>query len=146
MTRMHLTQLFLKSTLAAFAMVSATVASAADVTIEIKNVESSEGQINVAVYDNEAGLNEGSSYRAIRQAAVEGTMEIVFKDMPAGEYGVMLYQDLNGNEKLDSNLLGIPKEPWSASLLGRSVFGKPGWADINFKLPDAGDRISIDMN
>jgi len=146
MTHKLLTQTFLKSTLAAFAMVGVTAANAADVTIVIKNVESSEGQVNVAVYDSEAGLKESSSYRAIRQAAVEGTMEIVFKDMPAGEYGVMLFQDLNGNEKLDSNLLGIPKEPWSASLLGRSVFGKPGWADINFKLPEAGDRISIDMN
>ncbi len=26
-----------------------------------------------------------------------------------------MYQDLNGNGKLDTNLFGVPKEPWGTS-------------------------------
>ncbi|MFK7966310.1 MAG: DUF2141 domain-containing protein [Burkholderiaceae bacterium] len=137
---------FFKSALIALAAAGMSAAGAMDVTIEVSNVESAEGNLNVAIYDNAADLEKRSTYRAKRQPAAQGKMEIVFKDMPAGEYGVMLYQDINGNNELDTNLLGIPTEPWSASLLGRSVFGAPGWEDINFKLPEAGDRIKIDMN
>ncbi len=146
MTSTYLPHLFLKSTLLALAVAGMSAAGAMDVTIEVSNIESAEGNLNVAIYDNAAGLKERSTHRAKRQPAAQGKMEILFKDMPAGEYGVMLFQDINGNNELDTNLLGIPTEPWSASLLGRSVFGAPGWEDINFKLPEAGDRIKIDMN
>jgi len=148
MSNINAARLLLKASLVTFALASTGMANATgstDVTLEIINIESGEGNMNIAVYDNEASLKKSSTYRAIRQPAVKGKMEILLKDMPAGEFGVMLFQDLNGNNELDTNLLGIPTEPWSASLLGRSVFGAPGWSDINFKLPDAGGRISIDM-
>jgi len=57
----------------------------------------------------------------------------------------MLFHYVNGNEQLETNLLGIPKEPWSASLQGRSVYGRPSWYDIIFKLPEDGDRIVVNL-
>lgn len=125
--------------------VLATPTLAADITLEIINIESAEGQLRIAIYDSESNFKERLHYRVINQPAAVGNIEIVLSDMPNGEYGVMLFQDVNGNEKLDRNLLGIPKEPWSGSLLGRGVFGPPGWSDINFQLPTDGNSIVIDM-
>lgn len=133
-------------TITALSLTSLTTSAvAADVTLEITNVESAQGNLRIAVYDNETNFKNKSIYRTVTQPAVSGTMEIILTDVPMGEYGVMLFHDVNSNEELDSNLLGIPREPWSASMQGRSVFGPPGWDDINFTLPDAGDRIVIDM-
>ena len=58
----------------------------------------------------------------------------------------MVFHDLNSNGKLDSNLFGIPKEPWGGSLQGKSVFGAPGWTDTQFELTDAGKTITIELN
>lgn len=35
-----------------------------------------------------------------------------------GEYSFAIYHDINENEKLDSNIFGIPKEPYGFSKLG----------------------------
>jgi uncharacterized protein (DUF2141 family) len=43
----------------------------------------------------------------------------------AGEIAFTVFQDLNGNGKLDMNPLGIPTEPFGFS--GRPVFGAPSW-------------------
>lgn len=120
-------------------------AVAADVTLQINNIESSEGNLRIAIYDQQSRFDEGMPYKSISQPAVKGKVEIALTDLPEGQYGVMLFHDINGNEKLDRNLIGMPKEPWSASLQGRSIMGPPGWFDINFKIPDVGNFIVIDM-
>ena len=123
----------------------ATPAMSAEITLEINDIESTQGDMRVAIYDNEKDFNMRTAYRGLYQPVKEGKVEIVLSDMPMGEYAVMLFQDSNGNEELDSNLLGMPKEPWGASLQGRSITGRPGWDDVKFNLPDAGDRIVIGM-
>ena len=35
--------------------------------------------------------------------------------VPIGEYAITLYHDENGNEKLDKNVFGIPKERYGFS-------------------------------
>lgn len=120
------------------------VAQAADLTLKLSNVVGSEGTVRIAVYANEADYRK-KSVRAIKQAASGPRMTIVVKDLPEGEYAVTLFQDLDGNEKLDTNLLGIPKEPWGASLQGKSVIGAPGWNDARFKLPAGGLALDIGL-
>lgn len=118
---------------------------AAELTLKIVNIDSDQGNMRVAVYADEAAFDKRSAYRAVSQPAVKGEMKLVLSEIPPGNYGVMLFQDVNGNEVLETNLFGIPQEPWSASLGGSSVFGAPGWSDVIFTLPEAGAVINIDM-
>lgn len=119
---------------------------AADLTLKIVNIESDQGNMRIAVYADEAAFDKRETYRAISEPAVKGEMKVVVSDIPPGNYAVMLFQDVNLNEKLESNLFGIPQEPWSASLGGSSVFGAPSWSDAIFALPEAGAVIDINMN
>ena len=66
-------------------------------------------------------------------------MTVSFEDVPDGDYAVMLFHDIDGDETLDRNLLGVPREPWTGSLIG-PVFGAPGWDDVRFEV-DGGDVV-----
>ena len=39
----------------------------------------------------------------------------VVKDLPPGRYAIAVFQDLNGNGKLDASFFGVPKEPYGFS-------------------------------
>jgi uncharacterized protein (DUF2141 family) len=83
--------------------------------------------------------------RAVKLEAKAGVMQVRIADLPPGDYAVMLFQDLNGNDKVDANLLGMPTEPWGASIGGKTLLGAPGWSDARFTLPPSGSTITIEL-
>lgn len=135
--------------LAALAVASAalaTTAAAATLTLTIEPVREARGTIQVAVYSSEQSFEQKKLFRGRRAPATAGTMKIEIGELPAGEYGVMVFQDLDGNDKLDRNLMGIPREPWGGSLGGKTSFGAPGWKDIRFTVPEAGASARIELS
>lgn len=127
------------------ASVFTSTALAADLTVTISSVEKSEGEILLAIYDSEETFRKTESI-ATSKAAKKGDMVFTFPDLIAGTYAVMVFHDCNSNGELDTNLLGIPKEPWGGSLQGKSVFGAPGWSDVKFELTDTGKSLDITLN
>lgn len=115
---------------------------AADLRLSVQGIEAAQGTLRIAVYASEADFRE-NMLRSLALPAAPGTMSATFEDLSAGEYAVMLYQDLNDNEEIDTNLLGIPKEPWGGSLNGTQVLGPPDWADVKFSLPAGGSDIQV---
>lgn len=128
----------------ALSVIASFPAAAADITLKINKVYEKGGEIRIAVYDSEDNFRK-KPVRAMKLPGVQGEMVIPIADLPAGKYGIMLFHDMNGNEKLDSNLLGIPKEYWSASLEGKVVIGRPGWSDIVFDLTEDGKTVAVDF-
>lgn len=59
-------------------------------------------------------------------------MTVVFKNIPAGEYGISLYQDKNENGKLNTNFIGIPSELYAFSNNAKGRFGPAKWEDVKF--------------
>ena len=53
-------------------------------------------------------------------------------DLPAGQYAVSCYHDLNGNGVLDKNWFGIPSEPYGFSNDARPSFRAPTWEESRF--------------
>ena len=43
------------------------------------------------------------------------TMSFALCGLSGSSVALTLYQDLNGNGRLDANALGVPSEPWGAS-------------------------------
>ena len=54
---------------------------------------------------------------------------LVLRDVPPGGYGVTVIHDRNANGKLDSNIVGIPTEPYGASRDARGRMGPPAFED-----------------
>lgn len=83
---------------------------------------------------------------AFNSLEVDSNAEIVSVqlDLPAGEYLFSFYHDINNNGKLDTNFLGIPKEPFGFSNYSGS--GPPG--DLNqhkVLINQAVSKISVQL-
>jgi uncharacterized protein (DUF2141 family) len=79
-------------------------------TIEINGVIVNGGLVYVAIYSNENDYKaETTSIKFILEP-VSSTITRSL-ELPEGEYVVSVFQDKNGDEKLNSGLFGIPSEP-----------------------------------
>jgi len=94
----------------------ATTACAADLTVTITDIRAAEGSLMVALVNTDAAWNnQAKPVAAQAVAAVKGEMQLKFTDLPDGAYAVQVMHDENGNDKLDSNFLGIPTEGYGFS-------------------------------
>ena len=122
-----LTILFLSLPLLAF--------SQNKLTIEIVGVPSSNGDVRVAVYDTQDSfLSKDKVFKTGHASAKEGKTEVSIDDIPDGEYAVVLYHDANGNDELDTNWLGVPKEPVGFSNAKMKTFGPPKFKECVFTM------------
>lgn len=102
-------------------------ASAATVEVRVSGVAGGKGKVSVAVCDRARFLKQ-CPYSASAPAQAGETV-ISLKDVPAGTWAVLAYQDENGNGELDRNFIGIPKENYGFSRDAASKFGPPGFED-----------------
>jgi len=103
--------------------------------VSVEGVPSSKGNINVGLYNSSDGFliaDKAMTGKIVR--AIEGTTEIEMDDLPNGTYAVAIFYDENGNEKLDTNFLGIPKEKIAFSNAKMKMFGPPGFEECSFKI------------
>ena len=104
-------------------------------SIELLGVKSSMGHINVAVYNQANGfLKFDEVFKVDRIAAQVATTSFKIMDLPNGEYAVAIFHDENGNDKLDTNWLGIPKESVAFSNAKIKAFGPPSYKECAFNL------------
>jgi uncharacterized protein (DUF2141 family) len=112
--------------------------------IEIRHIDCCQGVMRVALYNhanhwlNEQGMVRG---QALPLLGTEQTVE--FAGLPAGDYAVALYQDINGNARLDRFLGMIPREPYGFSG-NQGGIGKPSFRASKVSVP-AVSEITIDM-
>ncbi len=112
-------------------------------TISIEGVESSKGTISIGLYNSADGfLKAEKIYKGLLETAKKGTTVATFEDVPNGTYALAVYHDENSNEELDSNLLGIPKEPLGFSKGKLKTFGPPNFEECAFKV-DSDTKISV---
>ena len=76
-------------------------------------------------------------------AAKTKTVPFAFRDVPAGTYGIMVFEDTDGNGKLDMGMFG-PREPWGLYRPVRPMFHKPRFDDFSFSLKK--DITEIDIH
>ena len=118
---------------------------AADLSVEIGNIEHDKGQVRVVLYDNsDSFLNEEKSLVIQKSPAAVGTLTVNFNHLQPGDYALVAYHDEDGDGKLDRFLGMIPSEGYGLSR-NPKVFGKPDFNDARISLSDD-DRITIHLN
>lgn len=118
---------------------------AADLEVRLADVASADGRILIAVHESEDGWDGRSKAKAAQMvAAVEGSLDVSFKDLPPGRYGVLVMHDQNANGKLDTTVLGIPREGYGFSNNPR-LMRRARFDEAVFDLPEEGHRIVIEM-
>lgn len=102
-------------------------------TIEVRDIPEPEGQLYVAFYASEADFLK-KPFIGFRVAVSDTTLVIPCQGLPAGEYAFSLFQDVNGNGRLDTGALGIPLEKYAFSNDAEGVMGPPSYKKCCFSL------------
>ncbi|WP_350284339.1 DUF2141 domain-containing protein [uncultured Croceitalea sp.] len=118
-----------------FLLVSFYGLSQNQIAVEVQNVPNASGKISVALYDDaDSFLEFDQVFSSGSSKAVQGTTTVMLKNIPDGTYAIALFYDKNGNDELDTNWLGIPKEKVAFSKAKMKTFGPPKFKECAFEL------------
>jgi uncharacterized protein (DUF2141 family) len=118
-------------------------ANAAELTVNISEVNLGKGHVMVGLYSGTEAFTQGKASFGSRVKASNEQEQVVFKDLPVGDYAIKIYQDENSNQKLDFNFMGIPKEGYGFSNnVGR--FGRPAYQEAKFTVEEK-TEIQIEL-
>jgi len=119
-------------------------AAAATVEVRVSGVTAGKGKVNVALCDKERFLKQ-CAYSGSAPARAAETV-VTLKDIPAGTWAVLAYQDENENNELDRNFIGIPKENYGFSRDARGKVGPPGFEDAAIEVKDGTTVAPVKLN
>lgn len=128
-------------------MITAGAVEAATLNLQINSIRNDQGSVLVSVYDRADGFPDDpeAALHVRKVKARAGNMTIVFKDLAPGTYAVAFIHDENDNGKLDTNIVGIPKEGFGFSNDPRIRFGAPSFSSSAFELRPPGATASAKM-
>ena len=80
----------------------------------------------------------GDTPHQAQATLADGVAVVRFTGLPAGQYAVACLLDEDDDLALDTNLLGIPVEPWGVSGGARPAMRAPRFDEAAVVVPDAG--------
>ena len=79
-------------------------------TVVVTNVQPEGGTVFAGLYDSPEAFKQKKFVKVFELSPDAQTLTVT-ASVPAGEYVCAVFQDENGNNTLDANMIGIPKEP-----------------------------------
>lgn len=116
-------------------LVALSVTSQAQHRIEVivHGVRDTTGLIMVALFNRgEEFLKKPFVGRMVK--AADGQAVAVFEGQPSGDYAASIIHDANRNRKLDTNILGMPREGFGFSNDAMGTFGPPSFDKAKFSV------------
>ncbi|MDP3802147.1 DUF2141 domain-containing protein [Brevundimonas sp.] len=93
------------------------------------------GMVMIALYDS-AGAFDGSGAGdgAVARTAISASGRVVaaFDNLPAGDYAVKAFHDVNGDGEMNTNPFGMPTEPYAFSNNAVGNMGPARWDRAHF--------------
>ena len=116
---------------------------AAEIIVDIRNTGEAQGRVYVALCGERNFMRGQCDYEVARRAT-SGATVVSFAGVLPGDYAIAAFYDLNGNQKLDKNLLGAPKEPVAVSNHVSTKWAVPEFAAARITLA-AGQRLRLEL-
>lgn len=113
-----------------------------DITVNIDNARNDNGKIIFSL-NTKNDFMRAAPFMTGSSMIKDGVATVTFSDVPMGEYAIIVLQDLNGNNQMDFEVNGMPKEAYGVSNNPMS-YGPPTWAEAKFEVKeDITMRIAI---
>ncbi len=119
------------------------------IRIVVNGLRTTMGEVRCLLFDSEDGFPSqvNKAFKRGRSRAESTATIIEFNGVPTGIYAVACFHDENNNGKLETNLFGIPREPWAISNDARPRgFGPPGYARARFDHEQTVTVHAINLN
>lgn len=114
------------------------------ISLDISFTKFNKGSILIALYESEESYMK-EIYKSAEVLVKDNKAQFTFHSLKKGVYAFSFFHDLNNNKKLDTNFLGIPKEPYGFSNGKKGRFGPPKFNETSLKIyKNSNFKISIE--
>ena len=113
------------------------------ITVTIPNLTNNEGQASASLY-TEATFMKAAPLDSQGAIPENNMVTLVFENVQPGAYGIITLHDMNGNNRMDFEANGMPKEDYAISGNGAG-FGPPSWNDAKFVVGTEDVTLEIKM-
>ncbi|MGL4231833.1 MAG: DUF2141 domain-containing protein [Casimicrobium sp.] len=110
-------------------------------TLNVTGLKADEGVLMIAVYTKSEEFFKQAAWMTAQKVS-STSIQIPVCNLDVEEIAITAFQDMNGNQKLDMNPIGIPTEPYAASGTP-AMFGAPTWKDTKVAYKGATAPIAI---
>ncbi len=125
------------------AVASETTIPTATVTVTVKGFEKQQGAVMAALVD--ANGYQGGKPVQVRKVDVDGdTISMTFSGLPAGDYAVRMFHDVNSDGQMNANAFGMPMEPFAFSNNAVGTMGPAPWSKAKFSV--VGKDVTQDIS
>ena len=141
---LSLCSLLTGSNLLGAAVPAANPVETSSVTVVVSSLVSTTSTVKLYFYNTRAGFLKSGKWAFSRSVNPEGKRAFTLPvDLPKGEWAVAITQDMNNNNKIDKNFLGIPTEPYAFSNNIRPTVAAPEFDECKFLVDGPGRVVSI---
>lgn len=119
-----------------------SITHAGDLIVVVENIKSDQGNVRAAVFNNAKDFTKTPLLGQFIPAKI-GAVTVTFKNLPSGQYAVSAFHDMNANQKLDTNFVGKPVEPYGFPHDARGTFGPPSFEDSIVQIDEATKSVTI---
>ena len=114
-------------------------------TVTVSGIRSTNEPLGILLFNQADGFPDNPD-KALRRTFIPAADAAVeFENLAPGFYAVSIFQDLNGNQRCDTNLLGIPEEPHGLSGDPRPARLFPRFNRARFRVESGKNDITIQL-
>ena len=114
-------------------------------SVKLTGLNSHNGHIMGVFYRSQEDFNSGQNViNPIRVPVTSDTLVIRFNSLDEERVMFTVFHDENNNGILDTNLFGLPTEPYGFSNNARGRFGPPSYDKAAFN-PNTIDEMSVEL-
>ena len=105
------------------------------IKVTITNLKNNKGFVLVSLFKEGVGYPDKPE-KAFRKAKVSiaaaNKASVIFNSLPSGSYAIAILHDENDDQKMNKNVLGIPREGYGFSNNATAAFGPPRYSKASF--------------
>lgn len=102
------------------------------------------GSISAGIFTKNNFPKVGKQFTSKDAIVTQSEMEVLLENVPTGIYGAVVFQDQNNNKRLESNFLGLPKEPIGFANKAKIRLGPPKFEDAAITVME-GQTVIVDI-
>jgi uncharacterized protein (DUF2141 family) len=130
----------------ALALVACGSALAADLEVRVSGLSAPLGRVGCSLFAEAKGFPMDTSGARVQwhDADAKG-ITCRFTGLPEGSYALAVVHDRNGNQRVDTNFVGLPTEPWGVSKNLRPTLRAPSFEEASFRLGGDTPALVLDV-
>ena len=116
-----------------------------NLTLTVDGLRKIKGVLRIGIYNSETGHSTQQAIGGANAPVTSEAVVVTFEGLAEGQYAINLFHDVDNNGQMNTNLFGIPSEPYAFSNNAKGSFGPAKWKDAVFDVSTGMSTHTITM-